>query len=139
MDVKHKFKNILFSFISVLFVTLTIIIPIIIVNNVPKNCDYYQEKIILNLNDNSELKVSNIFDFDFDRAYVFKDSYISGEGFAEYYNIDISIDEVEATGHEYMRRIVFVDKNGDFVYNFTFRSYELNVKNEGVIIYPNTS
>ena len=90
------------------------------------------------LNEKSICKVSDIFDFDFDRAYVFDDCYLSGEDFAPYYDLDISIEEVETGLKDYNNRIVFVDDQGEFIYEFVYESYILNPYEDGMIIYPDT-
>lgn len=118
-----------------MLISATLIITSLINSNA--NIDY-TDKMITMLNENSEIKVKDVFQFDFDRAYVFNDCYISGEGFSERYNLDISIDEVESGVQEYIRRIVFVDDNGDFVYEFQYDATQLNAYEEGMIIYPDT-
>ena len=88
--------------------------------------------------DNQDIQVSEIFDFDFDRAYVFNDCYISGDGFASAYGLDLSISEVRPGTSENIHRIVFVDRNGNLVYEFQYDINQVNFLNEGTIIYPNT-
>ncbi len=43
-------------------------------------------------------------------------------------------------GHDefILRRIVFVDENGDFAYEFRFNIEKLGLMEEGMIIYPET-
>lgn len=88
--------------------------------------------------DNQDIQVSEIFDFDFERAYVFNDCYISGDGFASAYGLDLSISEVRPGTSENIHRIVFVDRNGNLVYEFQYDINQVNFLNEGTIIYPNT-
>ena len=77
-----------------------------------KNEDY-KSKLISVINKQETATVQDIFSFKFDRAYVFNftDGYMDGEEFAQKYNLDISITQVEAGQADYIQRIVFVDKN----------------------------
>lgn len=63
---------------------------------------------------------------------------MSGESFARQYNLDISINQVEAVDTEILRRIVFVDENGDYIYEFRYNVEKLTLMEEGMIIYPET-
>lgn len=83
-------------------------------------------------------QVKDIFDFEFDRAYVIKDNYISGADFAEEYDLDISVDEVGKTSAEIQRRIVFVDAEGKYVFEYQYSAETLFAKEEGFVIYPDT-
>ena len=96
----------------------------------------FEDTAYFNFDGNTGLK--SIFDFDFDRAYVFDDCYLSGEDFASYYDLDISIEEVETGLQDYNNRIVFVDDQGEFIYEFVYESYILNPYEDGMIIYPDT-
>lgn len=98
----------------------------------------YIDKMINLLNKETKIKVNDVFEFEFNRAYVFDDCYLSGEDFASYYELDISIEEVETGLQEYNNRIVFVDDQGEFIYEFVYESYILNPYEDGMIIYPDT-
>ncbi|MEE0264059.1 MAG: hypothetical protein UD936_00380 [Acutalibacteraceae bacterium] len=107
-------------------------------------CDFiltdYTKKMLTMLSEKSEFKASEVFDFEFDRAYVFLDDeyYYDGESFAKEHNLDISIEEVYTGDQEGIRRIVFVDEKGDFVYCFSFWISDLELSEYGMIIYPDT-
>lgn len=96
------------------------------------------EKLISLFETDEVFQVSDVFSFEFDCAYVFKDSYISGETFTEKYNLDLSINEVEKTSSKDQKRIVFVDKEGKFIFCYQYLSTEIISTNEGFIIYPDT-
>ena len=85
-----------------------------------------------------QVNIKNIFSFEFDRAYIFDDCYISGEGFAKRYHLDISIDQVKNGVSENVQRIVFVNQSGDFVYEFRCDIGEVILQEQGMIIYPDT-
>ena len=90
------------------------------------------------INEN-QVELRKIFDFEFDRAYVFKDAYLDGISFCKKYNLDLNIDEVKETYHEEIRRIVFVDKAGNFIFEFQYTSGKnLIPQEEGMIVYPTT-
>lgn len=103
-----------------------------------KKADSYVKKIKKLCDAQDEFLVGDVFQFEYDRAYVFKDNYMSGESFARQYNLDISINQVEAVDTEILRRIVFVDENGDYIYEFRYNVEKLTLMEEGMIIYPET-
>jgi len=129
--------------VKITSITLSVLMMLLLFNAcIPENRHTirkeYMNKMITLLNEKSKIKVSDVFEFEFDRAYVFDDCYVSGEGFAEHFDLDISIEEVESGAQEYNHRIVFVDEQGEFVYEFLYESYILNPYEEGMIIYPDT-
>ncbi len=100
----------------------------------------YKSKLIVDISNKGTTTVGEIFDFEFDRAYIFDylDGYLDGAWFVEKYDLDISIDKVEAGKADYIQRIVFVDKEGDFVYLFECIMTDVLFAETGVIIYPET-
>jgi len=127
--------------IGVSLLLLLVILTMVIVfdgSQHEKRSAKYTKTLIEKLNTQQQVKTKDVFDFQFDCAYVFNDSYLSGEGFAKRYHLDISINQVESGVRENIRRIVFVDEWGNFVFNYQYDSNELNAKEEGMIIYPNT-
>lgn len=116
---------------------LVIVVTMICIITQKKDADY-TTKLISVLNKQEETTAQDVFLFDFERAYVFNDCYISGEGFAEKYDLDISINQVKAGVSENIQRIVFVDKTGAFVYEFKCDNNEVAFPKQGIIIYPKT-
>lgn len=98
----------------------------------------YGNKLISVLSKQEKTTVQDIFSFEFDRAYIFTDCYLSGKDFAESYDLDISIEQVESGVSENIQRIVFVNEEGSFVYEFKCDSNEMVLKEKGVVIYPET-
>ena len=121
----------------IVLIVILVIISIIISATVCQHEDY-NLKLISILNENETTTVQDIFSFEFDRAYVLPDCYLSGEGFAERYHLDISIEEVKSGVSENIQRIVFVDQFGDFVYEFQCKTEEMVFSDIGIIIYPDT-
>lgn len=112
---------------------------VIIYGVTPKRSEHYTAKLITILNEQEDVTVHDIFSFKFEQAYVFNDCYISGEGFAKKYNLDISINEVKSGVSENIQRIVFVDESGNFVYEFKCDSSEVILSEKGIVIYPETT
>ena len=102
------------------------------------NAEDYNAKLTTIMNDEQQTAVQDVFSFDFEKAYIFDDPYISGEGFAEKYNLDISINQVKSGASENIQRIVFVDKSGAFVYEFKCVASEVFIQEKGLVIYPET-
>ena len=98
----------------------------------------YTAKLVSVLREKETATVREIFAFEFNRAYVFNDCYLSGSGLAEKYDLDISIHEVESGVTEEIQRIVFVDDAGSFVYEFRCRMSDAVFPTEGIILYPET-
>ena len=98
----------------------------------------YSAKFTTVLNEQENVTVQDVFSFEFERAYVFNDCYISGEGFAKRYNLDISINEVKSGASENIQRIVFVDELGNFVYELKCDNSEVILLEKGMVIYPET-
>ncbi len=120
--------------IVVLILSFGIICTILQENKV----DYYSNILVSALKDKDKITVRDVFLFEFERAYIFEDCYISGEGFVERYNLDISIEQVRPGASENIQRIVFVDDEGLFVNEFKCDSREIVILEKGKVIYPNT-
>ena len=60
-----------------------------ICSTILKKEENYSAKLISIFNEQEKATVQDIFPFEFERAYVFNDCYLSGEGFAISYNLDI--------------------------------------------------
>ena len=100
----------------------------------------YTAKLVSIMNSKEETSVQDVFSFEFDRAYVlnFEDGYLDGDGFAQKYNLDISISQVEAGKTDNVQRIVFVDEAGNFVFLFQCTMDEIFIESKGVVIDPET-
>lgn len=98
----------------------------------------YAEKMKSMLLKHNTIKVSDVFSFEFEKAFIFDDPYISGDGFAEKYGFDISIHQVDAGVTEGIQRIVFVDKDDSYVYEFKCNIENIKISELGMIIYPET-
>lgn len=132
MGFKHKL------IIGILSLLLFSIVLVMIYNITLNKEENYNAKLISVLSEQEDTTVQDVFSFKFERAYVFNDCYISGEGFAKRYNLDISINQVESGVSENIQRVVFVDEFGDFVYEFMCDNNEVILSEKGMVIYPET-
>ena len=123
--------------LGIVLIALLVMIFIIVFVTERQHEDY-NLKLVSVLNENESTTVQDIFSFEFDRAYILPDCYISGEGFAKRCYLDISIEEVESGVSEDIQRIVFVDQFGDFVYEFKCNTAEIIFQEIGIVIYPDT-
>lgn len=98
----------------------------------------FTETLLCKLKSDESFQVKDVFDFEFDRAYVIGDPYISGKTFVEKYHLNLSINQVEKTSSKTQKRIVFVDKDGNYIFCYQYSSEELIPKAEGFVIYPET-
>ena len=119
-------------------VVLVLSLIIGIIYAIKQSKEDYTEKIISVLSEKNETTVQEIFSFEFAKAYVFNDLYISGDGLAGKYNLNISISEVEAGVSENIQRVVFVDNDGNFVYEFQCNARDVILPHKALILYPDT-
>lgn len=129
-----RFYKLIFASLLVAF--LTFVILNVFCTNKKEN---YSEKLKNMLSEQKTIKVSDVFPFEFEKAYVFDDPYISGDGFSKKYSLDISIQQVDSGVTESIQRIVFVDENGSYVYEFNCDIEDIIISELGVVIYPETS
>lgn len=121
--------------VLVLLLTLSFVATYIISRQKEKD---YSSNLVSALKEHEAITVQDIFPFEFKRAYVFNDCYISGEGFSKRYSLDISIAQVKSGVSESIQRIVFVNEEGFFVHEFKCDSSEIVVSEKGIVIYPET-
>ena len=133
MGFKHK------VIVGIVLVLLLSIVLVVIYSITLKKEEDYSDKLISVLDEQEKTTVQDVFSFKFERAYVFTDCYISGEGFAKRYNLDISINEVQSGASENIQRIVFVDELGTFIYEFKCDNSEVILQEKGMVIYPETT
>ncbi len=128
-----------YKLITIFSITLLVVfIFLVIISGFKLQKNDYTDKLTSSFTNTKEITVKNIFPFDFKCAYIFNDSYLSGEGFALRYNLDISIPQVNSGASENLQRIVFVDEQGSFVYEFKCDKTEICIIEEGIVIYPET-
>lgn len=102
-------------------------------------CSKNYVKILKNsIVNKSNMTVQDVFDFEFDRGYVFSESYLDGNGLVKEYGLDISIEEVGAKSSDYIRRIIFVNEIGEYVYEFSYEVDEILFLTNEIIVYPYT-
>ncbi len=118
----------------------SIIVVLVLSTSFPIEKSYVDKFRNAVANDGEEVMINQIFDFDFNRAYVLhaEDCYMSGSEFSENYNLDLSIDEVDEEYTETVKRIIFVDNQDRFIYLFRYDTAQIDPKIEGIIIYPTT-
>jgi len=121
--------------IIVLIICIILMIVVLVISN--RKEDYVSDLISI-FNKKQKITVGEVFSFDFEKAYVIDDCYITGEGFSERYNLELSIDQVKPGTSENIQRIVFVDEQGDFVYEFKCDFNQIVWDKQPVIIYPET-
>ncbi|MBQ7821277.1 MAG: hypothetical protein IJ391_03240 [Clostridia bacterium] len=123
------------EFIGIILFIVFVIFAVIVFKD---NGDEHYTKKIKSLKPGESITVSEIFDFEFDRAYVFDEPYIPGEHLAEIYNLDISIDEGKVDSvTDNCGRIVFVDKNGEYIYHYVYFKNDILLQ-ERVVLFPST-
>ena len=133
----HKCKLII-AIILALLVFLVLLVFVVINSTGLKKDENYSAMLVSVLKEQEAISVQDVFSFEFHRAYVFNDCYISGEGFVKKYNLNISINDVKSGVSENIQRIVFVNESGNFVYEFKCDNNEVSFPETGMIIYPET-
>ena len=99
----------------------------------------YCQKLYNNLSKATEVTLGEVFDFPFDRVYFINENYMDGPMFSERYGLNLNIPQVEESSREDVRRAVFVNQDGDFVYEFDYEyADKLLPLREGIVAYPET-
>lgn len=95
---------------------------------------YYQKMISL-LKTSNELSITDVFDFEFDKAYVAYEVYGDEEYFLKVLNVDNNVD-IPTLESGAKNRIFFV-KDNELVYDFIYEMHIINISETGVWISPN--
>ncbi len=125
-----------FLLVVVLFIISSIIYVKRKNNDHTDSVDYF-EKIQVLLEDTSHLKVEDIFEFEFDKAYVASEVYGDEKYFTKKLGVSSSIDipALETGAHN---RILFV-KDNRVIYDFVYYMGEMYISETGIIVYPETT
>jgi len=146
MGSKHKFrltKSALFRWTIALSALFVLVSCVAFLCFTPKTSTHYEEILREELSSGDEITVGEVFDFEFDRAYVFLPElcYASGAALCEEYGLDLSIDQVKNGHADSVGRIVFVNESGEYVYLFKYNQWSSLIvaqSEKGQIIYPET-
>lgn len=124
--------------LKTIIVLATIVLIVALAACSIKTSDRFTDLLVTKLHTEDKIQLSSIFDFSFDRAYVFSDCYLSGEGLNKRYDLGLSINEVESGVSENIQRIVFVDEFGEYVFLYECPKDKINFKSLGQVLYPET-
>ena len=132
---KYTFAFVLFICICLLIVSLSVIIKLYNEKHYhePK---LYCDKILSLIEKSKTLTISDVFDFDFDKAYISDAIYGDEEYFLKELNVNTSINipTLESGVHN---RILFI-KDDMIIYDFVYEMYEIPFDEKGIWIFPNT-
>lgn len=136
-------KRVLISCTIFTAVILIFLLCILLWVHLQTTSKYYEKNLRTELQTHGEVSVGEIFDFEFDRAYVFLPElcYYSGEDLSEAYGLGLSIDQVKKGHADSVGRIVFVNESGEYVYLFKYNQWSSLIvaqSEKGQIIYPET-
>lgn len=99
--------------------------------------NYYAE--INEHKEDEKFKAKEAFVFDFEKAYIISDCSLNGNEINETYNLNLNIKQIEVEHNEDLRRILFVDKNGNYITDYCYNiKSEFTIIDEDIVIYPNT-
>ena len=100
-------------------------------------CDEYYKKMLISLKEPSYLSVQDIFNFEFDWAYVANETYGDEKYFLKKLdvNTNINIPLLETGAHN---RILFI-KDNFIIYDFIYEIGEINILETGTTIFPDTT
>ena len=136
---QNKKKEILGIILWVVFcVVLTVILGKMFADYYYKHytpsSDVYYQKMISSAKTANEVAVTDVFDFEFDKAYVACEVYGDQEYFLEVLDLDKKV-YIRTFESENKNRIFFV-KDNKLVYDFIYERYKLNINETGVWISP---
>lgn len=94
----------------------------------------YCEKILALSETSEEIAITEVFDFDFDKAYIVYEIYGDEEYFTETLEVGTKTDipTLESGGHN---RILFI-KDNMIIYDFIYDMTEIVIVKTGIWIYP---
>lgn len=134
-----KKRVLLISFL--VFIVLFFLLLIIIFSNYRKkryldSNDYYERMLML-LETSSELKIKDVFDFEFDRAYVTYETYGDEKYFLKELNVDTNVDipTLETGAHN---RILFI-KDDRIIYDFIYEMNKICILKTGIWVVQDTT
>lgn len=98
--------------------------------------DVYYQKMLSSLKTSDEVVIKDVFDFEFDKAYVASEIYGDQEYFIKVLNLDkkVYIPTLDSGGYN---RIFFV-KDNELVYDFIYDRGLINIIETGAWISPDT-
>ena len=98
----------------------------------------YYDKIYSAFESSDEVRLDDIFEFDFDSAYVVGASelYWDKELFAEKLDVGFAVD-IKQFESDNRSRILFIN-DGTVIYDFIYHRDEIYVDNDGLTVYPNS-
>ena len=122
----------------IIFLIITVVLFNGCKKQLPSSGDYCR-KLYDSLTETGQVQLKDIFDFEFDRVYFINENYMDGEMFSDQYDLNLDIPQVKENVREEVRRAVFVDKNGKFIYEFRYEyADKLLPYREGIVAYPET-
>lgn len=133
-------KIILLMLISLLILLLFLLVIIISANcgnkQYRESNDYY-ERMLLLLETSNELKMNDLFNFEFDKAYIANETYGDEKYFLKELGVDTNIDilTLESGAHN---RILFV-KNNIIIYDFIYETEKICITETGNWVFPDTT
>lgn len=138
MQVIKNRKLLVVILCGIIFVILLFVISILGKKKYPDS-EFYDEKMFLLSETSSEVKLGDIFDFQFDKAYVselISETYADEAYFLEELDVDTNIDiPTLESGVHY--RILFV-KDDTIIYDYIYYMSEVRIAETGIWIYPDT-
>lgn len=104
----------------------------IIINNNKSDQDIYYKKMISLSETSGKVNMSDVFDFEFDKAYVANEPYADEKYFLEKLGVSSALDipTLESGG---FGRILFI-KNNEVIYDFIFEVTEISILKSSIKI-----
>ncbi len=139
----HSYILIMFSVAILFLICAAVVFPgleskmKILKNKYHTEDDKYAIRIKESLNNDEQVILSDVFDFDFAYAYVFNES-IKGEKLVAKYQLDIAINDVPETKTDIIRRIIFVNENKELVLNWEYNVNSVFILLDGYYVTPDT-
>ncbi len=123
-------------FIVLFFLLLIILFSIYKEERYLDSNDYY-ERMLLSLETSSELKMKDVFEFEFDKAYVAYETYGDEKYFLKELNVDTNVDiPILESGAQ--NRILFINDD-KIIYDFIYEMSEICIPETGIWVVQDTT
>lgn len=131
-------RKTLFGIVLISIIVVIALLSLLIKLNQENNLDSkpYSEKLLSLSEKSEEITMGDIFDFDFDKAYVSDAVYGDEEYFIKKLDVNTNI-EIRTLESGVHNRILFI-KDNSIIYDFVYEMYQIPISEKGIWIFQNT-
>jgi hypothetical protein len=147
MSDRNNSKAIVIVSILILLICIAIIAVVVFVKSFAPEyndkydyspSDRYTQYIVTHLEQGEEIRLADVFEFEFSEAYVIEDSYVTGQSIKQSRHLNLDLDSIGSVGTDGIRRIAFFNNEGRLIFEYRYSAGDLFPVREGFMVYPST-